>query len=133
MHLLCAGKRGDVRLPRASQPSSFCAAFRRPAYTRPLMALRRQSYLRGKLLKGHNADLSFCGSSELKFALNPIYDNSSCIFTIIMIYSAQILRFIKYLTMQDGCLVVMVKNNQGIPKRKSSRLGFQFICLSFTN
>jgi hypothetical protein len=90
------------------------------------MALRRQSYLRGLLLKGHIADLSFCGSSEYKFALNPIHGNSSCIFTIIMIYSAQILRFIKYLTMQDGCLVVMVEHNQGTPNREGERAGFQF-------
>jgi hypothetical protein len=83
------------------------------------------------LLKGHNADLSFCGSSELKFAQNPIYDNSSCIFTIIMIYSAQILRFIKYLTMQDGFLVVMVEHNQGTPNREGERAGFQFVRLSF--
>src|SRR5512143_3775463 len=33
---------------------------RLPAYTRPLMALRRQSYLRGVFLKGRNAGLSFC-------------------------------------------------------------------------
>ena len=93
------------------------------------MALRRQSYLRGLLLKGHNADLSFCGSSELNFALNHIYDNSSCISKIMMINWERFLRFAKYITIQNGSSVVWLCYDLAYPNQKASGLGFQFVRL----